>query len=139
VRGHLAFPPEPAAPRKRLLDTHQLFFIVSATTEIFTETRQKLQDPSNLVFVSTVSAWEMDIKRALGKLRAPADLAEQVRQRRFTELPLHLRHVRALRDLPAIHRDPFDRMLIAQARSDGLVLVSRDARVQRYPVDCVRA
>jgi PIN domain nuclease of toxin-antitoxin system len=122
-----------------LLDTHVLLWCLSAPAELRADTRAKLQDPDNIVLVSTVSAWEMEIKRALGKLRVPADLAERLRQRRFTELPLHLRHVRALRDLPPLHRDPFDRMLVAQAIADDLALVSRDARVQRYPVACVRA
>ena len=122
-----------------LLDTHVLLWCLSAPNELRADTRDKLQDPDNVVLVSTVSAWEMAIKRALGKLRAPADLEEQLRRRRFTELPLHLRHVRALRDLPPLHRDPFDRMLVAQAVADDLALVSRDTRVQRYPVACVPA
>jgi PIN domain nuclease of toxin-antitoxin system len=122
-----------------LLDTHVLLWCLSAPNEIRAETRDKLQDPDNVVLVSTVSAWEMEIKRALGKLRAPGDLEEQLRRRRFTELPLHLWHVRALRDLPRLHRDPFDRMLVAQAVADDLGLVSRDTRLQRYPVACVPA
>jgi len=122
-----------------LLDTHVLLWSLSAPTELRADARDKLQDPDNVVLVSTVSAWEMEIKRALGKLRAPSDLAEQVHRRRFTELPLHLRHVRALRDLPPLHRDPFDRMLVAQALADQLVLVTRDPQVRRYPVACVPA
>jgi PIN domain nuclease of toxin-antitoxin system len=122
-----------------LLDTHVLLWCLSAPNELSRDAREKLQDPDNVVFVSAVSAWEMEIKRALGKLRAPADLEEQLRRRRFNELPLHLRHVQALRELPPLHRDPFDRMLVAQAVADDLALVSRDTRVQRYPVTYVRA
>ena len=122
-----------------LLDTHVVLWSLSAPAELHADTRQKLQEPGNTVFVSTVSAWEMEIKRALGKLRAPADLAEQVRQRRFTELPLHLRHVRTLRELPPLHRDPFDRMLVAQALADNLVLVTRDKQLRAYPVKSVPA
>jgi PIN domain nuclease of toxin-antitoxin system len=122
-----------------LLDTHVILWCLSAPAKLHADTRDKLQDPGNAVFVSAVSAWEMEIKRALGKLRAPADLAEQVRQRRFTELPLHLRHVRALRGLPRLHRDPFDRMLVAQAIADNLALVSHDERVRAYPVKSLPA
>jgi PIN domain nuclease of toxin-antitoxin system len=124
---------------KLLLDTHVLLWCLSAPNELATDTREKLQNPDNVVLVSAVSGWEMEIKRALGKLTAPSDLAEQLRRRRFIELPLHLRHVRALRDLPLLHRDPFDRMLVAQAAADDLALVSRDARLKRYPVPYVRA
>ena len=124
---------------KLLLDTHVLLWCLSRPSALRADTRAKLEDPDNLVLVSTVSAWEMEIKRALGKLKAPPDLEEQLRQRRFTELPVHLRHVRALRDLPPLHRDPFDRMLVAQALADGLTMVTHDKRVQRYPVACVPA
>ena len=122
---------------KLLLDTHVLLWCLSQPGALGPDLRDRLQDPDNVVFVSTVSAWEMEIKRALGKLKAPPDLEEQLRQRRFTELPVHLRHVRALRDLPPLHRDPFDRMLVAQALADDLTLVSHDKRVQRYPVACI--
>jgi PIN domain nuclease of toxin-antitoxin system len=122
---------------KLLLDTHVLLWCLSQPGALRPDLRDRLQDPDNVVFVSTVSAWEMEIKRALGKLKAPADLDEQLRQRRFTELSVHLRHVRALRDLPPLHRDPFDRMLVAQALADDLTLVSHDKRVQRYPVPCL--
>ena len=122
---------------KLLLDTHVLIWCLSRPSALRADTRDKLEDPDNLVLVSTVSAWEMEIKRALGKLKTPPDLEEQLRQRRFTELPVHLRHVRALRDLPPLHRDPFDRMLVAQALADDLTLVSHDKRVQRYPVACI--
>lgn len=124
---------------KLLLDTPRADLVSVAPSALRANTRDKLEDPDNLVLVSTVSAWEMEIKRALGKLRAPADLDEQLRQRRFTELPVHLRHVRALRDLPPLHRDPFDRMLVAQALADDLTLVTHDKRVQRYQVACVPA
>ena len=124
---------------KLLLDTHVLLWCLSRPSALRADTRAKLEDPDNLVLVSTVSAWEMEIKRALGKLRAPPDLDEQLRLRRFTELPVYLRHVRTLRDLPPLHRDPFDRMLVAQALADDLTLVTHDKRVQRYPVACIPA
>jgi PIN domain nuclease of toxin-antitoxin system len=81
-----------------------------------------------------VSAWEIEIKRALGKLRAPDDLGAALLAVRFTELPLQLRHVAVLRTLPPLHRDPFDRMLVAQAQVDRLTLVTNDDTVRAYPI-----
>jgi PIN domain nuclease of toxin-antitoxin system len=103
------------------------------------EARRRIESPSSTVYVSAVSAWEIELKRALGKLRAPRDLEEQLQSMRFTELPVHIRHVRALATLPALHRDPFDRMLVAQAQTDKLVLVSSDDQVLAYPVTTLHA
>ena len=102
--------------------------------ELASEARRRLQDPGNTVFVSVASAWEMEIKRALGKLDSPSDLSEQMQRQRFTELAVCLRHIQALRGLPALHRDPFDRLLVAQAIADELVVVTRDARIRAYPI-----
>jgi PIN domain nuclease of toxin-antitoxin system len=99
---------------------------------------RRIRNPDVTVLVSVVSAWEMEIKRDLGKLRAPDDLPARLREHRFTELPVHLRHVQALRKLPNLHRDPFDRMLVAQAVADGLVLVTADDRLPAYPVRTLR-
>jgi len=87
-----------------------------------------------MVFVSAVCAWELEIKRALGKLDAPDDLPLQMERNRMFELPVHLRHVQRLRKLPVLHRDPFDRMLVAQALADDLTLVTRDRQILAYPV-----
>jgi PIN domain nuclease of toxin-antitoxin system len=89
--------------------------------------------------VSVVSAWEIEIKRALGKLVAPKDLDEQMTEKRFTELTLRLSHVAELGLLPNLHRDPFDRMLIAQARAEQLTLVTVDEQVRSYPVKTLLA
>ena len=72
--------------------------------------------------------------RALGKLDAPDDLLQQMKRHRFMELPVHIRHVQRLGKLPPLHRDPFDRMLVAQALADDLTLVTRDRRILAYPV-----
>lgn len=116
-----------------LLDTHVLLWCLSSPDRLRRETRKKIESPAQVVFVSAVSAWEIELKRALGKLKAPTDLAEQLEQNRLTELPVHLRHVRALGSLPDLHRDPFDRMLIAQAVADNLVIVTNDDKVRAYP------
>jgi PIN domain nuclease of toxin-antitoxin system len=119
---------------KLLLDTHALLWALARPGELAPEARRRLQDPGNTVFVSVASAWEMEIKRALGKLDAPSDLSEQMQRQRFAELPVHLRHIQALKGLPSLHRDPFDRLLVAQALADELVVVTRDARIRAYPI-----
>lgn len=119
---------------KLLLDTHALLWALARPAELASEARRRLQDPGNTVFVSVASAWEMEIKRALGKLDSPSDLSEQMQRQRFTELPVRLRHIQALPGLPALHRDPFDRLLVAQAIADELIVVTRDARIRAYPI-----
>ena len=119
---------------KLLLDTHALLWALARPGALTPEARRRLQDPGNTVFVSVASAWEMEIKRALGKLETPSDLSEQIQHQRFTELPVRLRHIEALKNLPSLHRDPFDRLLVAQALADELVVVTRDARIRAYPI-----
>ena len=84
--------------------------------------------------MSVVSAWEIEVKRALGKLTAPDDLERQLLEKRFAELELRFEHVRQLSTLPDLHRDPFDRMLVAQARAEDLTIVTADEQVRAYPV-----
>ncbi len=118
---------------KLLLDTHALLWALGQPKKLSDQARSKIEDPDNVVLVSAVSAWEIEIKRALGKLSAPGDLPEQMRLARFSELPVQVRHVQTLRTLPDVHRDPFDRMLIAQAMTDDLTLVTNDRHIQAYP------
>ena len=117
-----------------LLDTHVLLWALASPERLGDETRRALESPANTVFASAVSAWEIEIKRNLGKLRAPTDLEAEARVVRVTELPLRFAHVRALARLPNLHRDPFDRMLVAQAVADDLTLVTHDRRLLDYPV-----
>jgi len=94
-----------------------------------------VSDPENQVHVSAASTWELAIKAALGKV--DVDLEEVLRSvavTGFVELPVTMRHTARVRDLPAHHRDPFDRLLIAQAREEGLTLVTRDPVFGRYDV-----
>ena len=122
-----------------LLDTHVLLWCLGSPERLCRETRRKIEAPAQVVFVSAASAWEIEVKRALGKLKAPADLEEQLQEKRFTELPVRLRHVRALGSLPDLHRDPFDRMLVAQALADGLTIVTSDDQIRAYPAPTLPA
>jgi PIN domain nuclease of toxin-antitoxin system len=117
-----------------LLDTHIALWGITADPTLDPDLLDRLRhDPD--IFLSPVSLWEITIKQAAGKLTGPADLAERILGLRFRELPVTHRHAIAAGRLPPHHRDPFDRMLIAQATVDGLTLVTRDADVQRYEVD----
>ena len=94
-----------------------------------------IADPDNLVVVSAASAWEISIKKALGKLAAPDDLEQQVRTGGFVPLPISIAHGIAA----GHHEDPFDRMLIAQAFAEGLTIVTRDKRFNDYGVTLLAA
>ena len=98
-----------------------------------------LMDRANDIFVSVVTAWEMAIKRSAGKLQTPDDLPRALEELGFTQLLVNFDHVRRVGTLPLIHRDPFDRMLIAQAQIEELTLVTMDANIQRYDVPTMAA
>lgn len=120
-----------------LLDTQALIWALADPQRLYSA-RATIESPDSTVYVSAVSLWEMEIKRAMGKLDTPDDLEHQLRLRRFTELPLRARHVVPLRTLPPLHRDPFDRMLVAQCLADDLTLVTHDEQVLAYPVKQLR-
>lgn len=116
-----------------LLDTHVLLWWFDEPSRLSESARGVLgRSPDRSVFVSSASIWEAAIKRALGKLRMPDDLLEQMVAERIDVLDITAAHALAAASLPALHADPFDRMLVAQSRLEGLVLVTRDARLARY-------
>jgi PIN domain nuclease of toxin-antitoxin system len=120
-----------------LLDTHVALWAITADAALGEEFLDRLRhDPD--ICLSPVSLWEITIKQALGKLAGPADLAEQVRDMGFRELPVTHAHAIAAGRLPPHHRDPFDRMLVAQAGAEGLTLVSRDESIALYDVDILK-
>ena len=121
-----------------LLDTHVLVWWARDDPRLGSGARHTIRTATDAC-VSIVTAWEIAIKRGLGKLEAPDDLDQQLQLKRFTELPVHLRHVNALSRLPDLHRDPFDRILVAQCLRDDLVMVSHDEHVLAYPMKSLRA
>lgn len=88
------------------------------------------------VQVSAVSAWEIAIKAGLGKITVRGSLAEAADDYGFGELPVRFAHAERVRTLPPLHRDPFDRLLVAQAMVEGLTIVTRDAQVAAYAIQC---
>lgn len=115
-----------------LLDTHLLLWWLADAPQLSADHRALIGDGSNDVLVSAVSVAEIAIKASLGKLDAPTDVTGAVATSGFSELDFTLAHGDALRDLPWHHRDPFDRMLVAQAQIEGLTLLTVDRRVQAY-------
>ena len=120
-----------------LLDTHTLIWALEDNPSLSALARVAIVDGENMVFVSAVSVWEISIKKALGKLEAPDTLLDEIERIRFTPLDITLEHADRAGKLPAIHLDPFDRMLIAQAQSEQLTLITRDAEIQKYQVRCL--
>lgn len=121
-----------------LLDTHVLLWWLADDERLARGAASDLiRDAENDTVVSAVSAWEISIKQALGKLAAPYDLPEQIVASGFQELPVTIRHSMAAGALPAHHQDPFDRMLIAQALAEQLTLVSADRRMALYDVPLI--
>jgi PIN domain nuclease of toxin-antitoxin system len=116
-----------------LLDTPALLWWL-ADEGLTDQARDAIADQANLVMVSAVSAWEISIKKALGKLAAPDDLEQQMDDGGFTALPITIKHGIAAGGLPRHHDDPFDRMLIAQAVAEGLTVITHDKRFAEYNV-----
>lgn len=118
-----------------LLDTHALIWAARDPERLSDRAAVAIAAPNNEVLVSAVSGWEIAIKRALGRLRFPDPDRAMLAQLAMTELDVTLVHTAEVARLPTHHRDPFDRMLIAQAKAEGLVLVSKDRVFDAYDVD----
>ena len=122
-----------------LLDTHALLWWLADDPQLSADARTAIADPDSVVAVSAASAWEIAIKSAAGKLRAPAELEQQLQRERFVPLPIRLPHALRAGALPPHHADPFDRMLVAQAELEGLTLVTRDPALRSYGIETLAA
>lgn len=128
----------PAPGRRLLLDTHTLLWWVTGDPQLSAGARAAIGDGAAAVFVSAASAWEIATKVRLGKLADPHgvtdSMAAHLRAQGFLELPITVEHGRRAGRLPGPHKDPFDRMLIAQAQADGLAVVSNEEPFDAYGV-----
>ena len=124
-----------------LLDTHAFVWWVTDSEELSRRARRLIADGANEVFFSVASAWEIAVKSRLRRAVLPEDaehfVSEQLEQNGFQILPIQLQHALGVASLPDLHRDPFDRLLVAQARSEELALLSRDQQLARYSVRVV--
>jgi PIN domain nuclease of toxin-antitoxin system len=122
-----------------LLDTHALLWWLDDAGKLDPSARDAIGDPANRIFISAIVIWEIVVKRGLGKLQVNGDFDAALAANPFHDLPITIAHARAIAQLPPIHRDPFDRMLVAQAIVEGFHLVTRDPLVAQYPVAILRA
>ena len=122
-----------------LLDTHTLLWWLNDDATLSQRAREIVADGSNLVFLSAAVMWEIAIKRTLNKLTIPDRIYEVLDAQPFESLDITTEHAREVGNLPMHHRDPFDRMLIAQARIEGLTLMTRDAHLAKYEVSIIPA
>ena len=123
---------------KVLLDSHVLLWWLFEDDRLSDAAHEVIAEGADEVVVSAASVWEIGIKRALGKLAAPGDLPEQVATSGFTAWPMTVDDARAAANLPRHHGDPFDRMLVAQARERDATLMSADRVMADYDVDLYR-
>jgi PIN domain nuclease of toxin-antitoxin system len=115
-----------------LLDTHVLLWWLDDSPKLGPRCKELIGDQRNEVFVSAATTWEISVKKALGKLEAPEDIDSIVEDEGFSKLPISLYYGQLAGSLPVLHRDPFDRMLIAQAQSDGLILMTSAENIGLY-------
>jgi len=121
-----------------LLDTHAFLWWIGGDARFSAPARRILEDPKHTIFFSVASIWEIVLKFKLGKLRLPEPLNDyllrQIQNNRIELLTIHANHVFGMLPLPMHHRDPFDRLLIAQAQTEDMVLVSNDPQLTSYAV-----
>jgi PIN domain nuclease of toxin-antitoxin system len=117
-----------------LLDTHAVYWLLTSPERLSDDARATIPDPAHEVFVSAASIYELTFKIAIGKLELRADLVAEIDSAGFAHLPVTARHAYAAGSLPLHHRDPWDRLLIAQGRLEGLTIVTRDPAFEDYGV-----
>ncbi|MDX2145545.1 MAG: type II toxin-antitoxin system VapC family toxin [Rhodospirillaceae bacterium] len=123
---------------KLLLDSHVLLWWLNDDHRLNGREREIIAASPGLTYASAASLWELSIKRTSGRLRAPENLESLVHQSKLLPLPISLGHAEAAGRLPLHHTDPFDRMLIAQARIEGLTIVTRDREIAKYDVPILK-
>ena len=121
---------------KLLLDTHVLLWAAGSPEQLSPEARAMLEDPDNALLFSAASLWEIAIKRSLGRADFKVDarvLRRGLQDNGYQELPITSEHAVFIDSLPPIHKDPFDRILVAQATVEGITLLTTDTLIAQYP------
>lgn len=121
-----------------LLDTHAFIWLDGPFNKLSPAVQNAITDPNNTIYLSLVSLWEMQIKFQAGKLKLRSPLidilSDQQKNNQIQLLPITLTHILELNNLPDNHRDPFDRLLIAQAKAEGISLITDDPQIAKYPI-----
>ena len=118
-----------------IVDTHAALWFLEADSRLSATARELIEDGRIERRLSAVSVWEVGVKKSLGKLRAPADFHRLLYQQGLTALPVTDAHALRIEGLPFHHRDPFDRLLVAQAQAEGMSILSRDTKLRAYDVN----
>lgn len=121
-----------------LLDTHIILWWLSDIKKITPKVRRIIEDKNNAIYISSVSFWEMAIKKSIGRLTYPTDILPILSQEGFLFLSIAPQEALSVGDLPPHHTDPFDRMLVMQAKLHDLVLITKDTQIMQYPVTALR-
>jgi len=124
---------------KLLLDTHVLLWWLEDHPTLSERARTAIAKGKNSVFISAAVIWEIRIKQALGKLEIPRNFRQVLDEQSFEMLDISADHAHAIIDLPMHHRDPFDRILVAQSKVENLRLVTRDAHLKQYEIPLIEA
>ncbi|WP_414589967.1 type II toxin-antitoxin system VapC family toxin [Scytonema sp. PCC 10023] len=126
---------------KVLLDTHAFIWWVTDDSQLSSTARGIIADPGNVLFLSAASAWEIVIKVRLGKLKLPEPpetyIPSRLTMNRLEGLPIQMVHALQVTNLPDLHRDPFDRIIIAQSQVEKTPIVTVDSQITQYPVDVI--
>ena len=122
-----------------LVDSCVLVWWLDHPGSLAKEAREAISDPANEVYFSAASVWELGLKIRKGKLTMPVDFASALAEDGFSPLPVTVNHAARSLSLPAVHEDPFDRLLVVQAIEEGLVMVTRDEVIRDYPLAVMRA
>ncbi|HCQ20766.1 MAG: twitching motility protein PilT [Aphanizomenon flos-aquae LD13] len=124
-----------------LLDTHVFIWWVTDDSQLSSIADKIITDPSNELFLSSASAWEIVIKVRLGKLSLPETpetyIPSRLKINRFQSLPIQMVHALQVANLPDLHRDPFDRIIIAQSQVENMAILTVDSQIIQYPVDVI--
>jgi PIN domain nuclease of toxin-antitoxin system len=125
--------------KRILLDTHALIWWLNGDSKLGSNAKAHIASSTNDVYVSAATVWEISIKQQMNKLNAPEDIESVVEKAGFLPLAMSLFHGQQAGKLPLHHKDPFDRLLIAQAQAEGLVILTKDEHFPRYGVRLINA
>ncbi|MCK5521316.1 MAG: type II toxin-antitoxin system VapC family toxin [Candidatus Marinimicrobia bacterium] len=117
-----------------LLDTHVIIWWLNNSKELSSTHRKHIEDMNNLCYISSATTWEISIKSQLGKITIPNTYIDELKKEGFRELPIRWSHTNLVKTLPEIHKDPFDRILIAQAKIENMILLTNDQTIKKYPI-----
>ena len=122
-----------------LLDTHVFIWAMEESKRLSQDIKDKIINPRNKIFISVATVWEIVIKKAIKQIRLNFDIETSIRNAGFEVVPIKLPHALGVEKLPLHHRDPFDRVLISQAKAENLILITADRKIWKYRIKILRA